>query len=69
MSGTLSLKDGGLKTARDHQTHTSPVAYTIVKVPKLGFCEKCVADQVSIHEIIMSIEDQIRSFSFQEKKL
>lgn len=31
-------------------------------VPKLGFCEKCVTDQVSIYEIVKTIKDQSKSF-------
>lgn len=34
----------------------------VVMVPKLGFCEKCVTDQVSIYEIVKGIKDQSKSF-------
>lgn len=31
-------------------------------MPKLGFCEKCITDQVSIYKIVKRIKDQSKSF-------
>lgn len=62
MLGTVSLKDRSLKTTRYIRHMISPVfllsfGYIVVMMPKLGFCEKCIADQVSTHEMVMEIKD------------